>query len=80
MTLFVKADHAWSENKNIWIFALMCLLVHHGWFTEIVIGMLVVGHTHDTDDATLFGHIQPLLNKVTTTGLFDVITKLRNIW
>jgi hypothetical protein len=74
------ADNAWSENKNIWIFALMCLLVHFGWFKEIVIGMLVVGHTHDFDDAGLFGHVQPRIKFVTTTGLFDMIAQLKAIW
>jgi hypothetical protein len=78
--LHVSADNAWSENKNIWIFALMCLLVHFGWFMEIVIGMLPVGHTHDFDDAGLFGHIQPRIKSVTTTGLFDVIAQLKSIW
>ena len=65
---------------NIWIFALMCLRVHFGWFTEIVIGMLVVGHTQDFDDVGLFGHVQPRLKFVTTTGLFDVIAQLKAIW
>jgi hypothetical protein len=47
---------------------------------EIVIGMLPVGHTHDFDDAGLFGHIQPQIKSVTTTGLFDVIARLKSIW
>ena len=76
----VKADNAWSENTYIWIFALVCLMVQFGWFTEVWLCMLVVGHTHDTDDATLFGHIQPALKSVTTTGLFDLLETLKNIW
>lgn len=42
--------------------------------------MLPVGHTHDFDDAGLFGHIQPRIKSVTTTGLFDVIAQLKSIW
>jgi hypothetical protein len=42
--------------------------------------MLLVGHTHDTDDASLFGHIQPRIKSVTTTGLFNVVAELKKIW
>lgn len=44
--LWLQADNCFKENKNRWMLAFCCWLIHIGWFREIMISMLPPGHTH----------------------------------
>lgn len=48
--LYVQADNSASENKNRYMFALYAMLVEFGWFKQIEVHMMVVGHTHGPID------------------------------
>ncbi|KAG2370876.1 hypothetical protein C9374_001392 [Naegleria lovaniensis] len=45
-TLFVQADNCAKEAKNKYSIAFLAMLVHYGWFEEIFISTMIVGHTH----------------------------------
>jgi len=48
LQLFV--DNAWGEFKNVWFIGFLGWLIAAGWFDEIVLSMLIVGHTHTAID------------------------------
>jgi len=43
-------DNCWRENKNRFVFAFCCLLIHKKWCKEILIFFLPPGHTHAEND------------------------------
>ena len=49
-TLRIQADNCMRENKNIYIFALCVALVGLGYFQEVQLCFLIVGHTHEDID------------------------------
>ena len=44
--LWLQLDNASGENKNQWMLAFLSWLIHLGWFTEIMVSMMMPGHTH----------------------------------
>jgi hypothetical protein len=48
LQLFV--DNAWGEFKNVWFIGFLAWLIAAGWFDEIILSMLIVGHTHTAID------------------------------
>lgn len=48
--LYLQADNSSKENKNKFIFALLCLLIEFGWYQRIELHCMVVGHTHGPID------------------------------
>ena len=49
-TLRIQADNCTRENKNIYMFALCASLVGLGFFQEVELSFLIVGHTHEDID------------------------------
>ena len=49
-TLRIQADNYTRENKNIYMFALCAALVGLGFFKEVELSFLIVGHTHEDID------------------------------
>ncbi|GBG80184.1 hypothetical protein CBR_g30550 [Chara braunii] len=49
--LRVQADNCGGQNKNRFIFAFLALLVKFRIFKEILMGFMIVGHTHTDIDA-----------------------------
>jgi hypothetical protein len=48
--LYVQFDNCFRENKNRWMLAYFCYLIHLGWFKEIQMHCLIQGHTHEDID------------------------------
>jgi hypothetical protein len=46
-TLRIHADYCGKENKNQYMFGMCVALVGLGYFAEISLGFLLVGHTHE---------------------------------
>jgi hypothetical protein len=49
-TLRIQADNCTRENKNVYMFALCAALVGLGYFQEVQLCFLIVGHTHKDID------------------------------
>jgi hypothetical protein len=48
--LRIQADNCGRENKNIYVLGLYATLVALGFFKEIQLSFLIVGHTHEDID------------------------------
>ena len=46
-TLRIQADNTTRENKNIYMFAMCAVVVGLGFFKEVHLCFLIVGHTHE---------------------------------
>jgi hypothetical protein len=44
--LWLQLDNASGENKNQWMLAFLAWLIHLSWFQEIMVSMMMPGHTH----------------------------------
>jgi hypothetical protein len=75
--LWVQLDNTTRENKNKWLLAFFCWLVHCGWFFEVVVSFLPPGHTHvDVDQMFSTLAIWLLTNTVEfITGVVDALRK-----
>jgi len=49
--LQLHMDNCYRENKNKFVFAFCCMLVHMKWFEDICLFFLPPGHTHAENDA-----------------------------
>src|SRR5450759_4357477 len=58
--LKLQLDNALGDNKNRYMFAYLSLLTARQVFEEIIVGFLIVGHTHEDVDA-MFGHFSEAL-------------------
>ena len=94
-TLRIQADNCGSENKNQYMFGMCAALVGLGYFAEIHLGFLLVGHTHEDIDqifSVIFGTLkrqdvdsmQQLLDLVkegtSPTETFRISRHLEYIW
>jgi hypothetical protein len=52
-TLRIHADNCTHENKNVYMFALCAALVELGYFQEVQLCFLIVGHIHEDIDQRL---------------------------
>jgi hypothetical protein len=64
-TLRIQADNCTRENKNIYMFALCAALVGLGYFQEVQLCFLIVGHTHEDIDQ----HFSIILNTLKRTNI-----------
>lgn len=46
----MQMDNCIRENKNRYVFSFAAMLVELGIVREVIIGFLLVGHTHDSID------------------------------
>lgn len=60
--LFIQLDNTCRENKNQYVLCFFAAMVQLGLFTEIQLGFLMVGHTHEDIDQ-LFSCVSRHLNR-----------------
>jgi hypothetical protein len=71
-TLQIQADNYTRENKNIYIFALCAVLVGLGYFQEVQLCFLIVGHTYEDIDQR-FSIISSTLKKINIDSLKELL-------
>jgi hypothetical protein len=71
-TLQIQVDNCTQENKNIYMFALCAALVGLGYFQEIQLCFLIVGHTHQDIDQR-FSIISNTLKRTTIDLLKELL-------
>jgi hypothetical protein len=62
--LYLQLDNSAKDNKNRFVMAFYLLLTARGIFKEVIVGFLVVGHTHEDIDA-YFSYLSKLLKQNT---------------
>jgi hypothetical protein len=72
LALRIQADNTTRENKNIYMFALCIVLVVLGYFQEVQLCFLIVGHTHEDIDQR-FSIISNTLKKTKIDSLKELI-------
>jgi hypothetical protein len=77
--LWLQLDNASGENKNRWMLAFLCWLVHHGWFYEITVCFLPPGHTH-IDIDQMFSTMAIWLFKNSVHFFTDMINSLPKVY
>ena len=94
-TLLIQADNCTRENKNIYMFALCASLVGLGFFQEVALSFLIVGHTHEDIDQRFncissnlkrsdVDSLKEMLNLIergtSPTEAFVTVRLLENMW
>lgn len=72
-TLRIQADNCTRENKNIYMFALCATLVGLGFFQEVELSFLIVGHTHEDIDQR-FSCISNTLKRTDVDSLKEMLS------
>lgn len=72
-TLRIQADNCTRENKNIYMFALCVSLVGLGFFQEVELSFLIVGHTHEDIDQR-FSCISNVLKRSDIDSLKEMLS------
>lgn len=75
-TLRIQADNCTRENKNIYMFALCAALVGLGFFKEVELCFLIVGHTHEDIDQR-FSCISNTLKRSDVDSLKEMLTLIQ---
>jgi hypothetical protein len=70
--LRIQADNCTRENKNIYMFALCTALVGLGYFQEVQLCFLIVGHTHEDIDQR-FSIISNTLKRTNIDSLKELL-------
>ncbi|XP_065906896.1 uncharacterized protein [Dysidea avara] len=70
--LYVQMDNCVRENKDKFVYAFMSYLVEINIFSEIEIGFLMVGHTHEDVDQR-FSQLSQYLSKRSATTMEDML-------
>jgi hypothetical protein len=71
-TLQIQADNCTRESKNIYMFALCATLVGLGYFQEVQLCFLIVGHTHEDIDQC-FNIISNTLKRTNIDSLKELL-------
>ena len=71
--LFLQLDNSAKDNKNRYVMAFCSLLTTRRVFKEVIVGFLIVGHTHKDIDAH-FSYLSKLL-KVKNTYILANLMK-----
>ena len=71
-TLQIQANNCTRENKNIYMFALCATLVGLGYFQEVQLCFLIVGHTHEDIDQR-FSIISNTLKRTNIDSLKELL-------
>ena len=48
--LYLQADNCGKENKNVYVFYFLAVLIYHKIFLDVYMSFLPVGHTHEDID------------------------------
>ena len=70
--LFLQLDNSGKDNKNRYVMAFCSLLTARRVFKEVIVGFLIVGHTHEDIDAH-FSYLSKLLKMKNTYVLADLM-------
>ena len=70
--LFLQLDNSAKDNKNRYVVAFCSLLTARRVFKEVIVGFLIVGHTHKDIDAH-FSYLSKLLKMKNTYVLADLM-------
>jgi hypothetical protein len=70
--LFLQLDNSAKDNKNKFVMAFYSLLTARHIFKEVMVGFLVVGHTHEDIDA-YFSYLSKLVKRRNTYVLADLM-------
>ena len=70
--LFLQLDNSAKDNKNRYVMAFCSLLTAKRIFKEVIVGFLIVGHTHKDIDA-YFNYLSKLLKMKNTYILADLM-------
>jgi|ERR1700722_8826531 len=77
--LWLQADNCFKENKNRWMMGFCYWLVHIGWFKEVVISMLPLGHTH-IDIDQMFSTFSMFLDRHSVEFISDIRQAVDNAY
>lgn len=77
MKLYLQVDNTSRENKNKYLIFFLAVLILLGYFDDVVVHFLTVGHTHDDQDA-VFGILSSQKQQVHRVAydLHDLIQSL----
>ena len=75
-TLRIQADNCTCKNKNIYMFALCATLVGLGFFREVELSFLIVGHTHEDIDQR-FSCISSMLKRSDVDSLKEMLNLIQ---
>jgi hypothetical protein len=75
--LCIQADNCARDNKNKFLFGLCAALVGLGYFEEVRMGFLLVGHTHSDIDQR-FSSISHVLKRDDINSLSELLKLLQN--
>ena len=75
-TLRIQTDNCTRENKNIYMFALCATLVGLGFFQEVELSFLIVGHTHEDIDQR-FSCISSTLKRSDVDSLKEMLSLIK---
>ncbi|XP_078603146.1 uncharacterized protein LOC144877116 [Branchiostoma floridae x Branchiostoma japonicum] len=75
--LNIQVDNCGRENKNRFFLGLMGYLVKKNFFEEITVNFLMVGHTHEDDDA-VFSQFSHRLDRKDAKTLDELETVLKD--
>lgn len=67
--LVLELDNCVGDNKNIYVFAFLSIVIYWGWFECVFLTFLVEGHTHNQQDATHSAHNVGLRSGVCTNPI-----------
>ena len=70
--LFLQLDNSAKDNKNRYVMAFCSLLTARRVFSEVIVGFLIVSHTHKDID-THFSYLSKLLKMKNTYILADLM-------
>ena len=69
-------DNCWSENKNQFMFGFLGWLLILGWYEEIRVTFLCVGHTANENDSIIFAPIHKNLSAITMHTLYGIMHRM----
>ena len=70
--LFLQLDNSMKDNKNRYVMAFCSLLTTKRIFKEVIVGFLIVGHTHEDINAQ-FSYLAKLLKMKNMYVLSDIM-------
>jgi hypothetical protein len=77
--LVLHLDNCFKENKNAFMLAYICFLVHQGFFAEVELRYLITGHTHGEIDS-LFSNIRKCSWGTVAHTLTEYLQMLQSVY
>lgn len=74
-SLRIHVDGTSKEHKHQWLWAFCGWLLSLGWYDEVIVTFLVVGHTENEVDSVIFSRMHKHATFQGVESFFDVVTK-----